>query len=69
MDCRVAGFACDAASIDDQVVSSVMGELAHEYSQPHRGWWSVDEDPPRIEDDTVIGFGARAVGGVNNRAA
>lgn len=62
IECRVAGFVCDGTWIGAR--SSVMGELVHEYAQPHQGWWAVDEQPPRIEDDTVVGFGARVVGGV-----
>ncbi|MEY9846130.1 acetyltransferase-like isoleucine patch superfamily enzyme [Streptacidiphilus sp. BW17] len=61
-DCTVAGFVCDAARIGDR--STVMGELVHEYTQPHKGWWAVDEEPPVIEDDCVVGYGARIVGGV-----
>lgn len=61
-DARVAGFVCDGARIGAR--SSVMGELVHEYSQPHRDWWEVDEAPPVIEADSVVGYGARVVGGV-----
>lgn len=61
-DARVAGFVCDAASIADR--ATVMGELVHEYTQPHLDWWEVDEEAPVIEADTVVGFGARVVGGV-----
>lgn len=42
-----------------------MGELVHEYTQPHEGWWGVDEDPPVIEADSVVGYGAHVVGGVH----
>jgi serine acetyltransferase len=59
---RVAGFICDGAVVGDR--STVMGELVHEYTQPHCGWWEVDEAPPIIEADSVVGFGARVVGGV-----
>jgi acetyltransferase-like isoleucine patch superfamily enzyme len=41
-----------------------MGQLVHEYTRPHQGWWAVDEEPPRIEEDSVIAFGAHVVGGV-----
>lgn len=61
-DARVAGFVCDGTTIGDR--STVMGDLVHEYSRPHMGWWDTDEDPPVIEDDTVVGYGARVVGGV-----
>jgi acetyltransferase-like isoleucine patch superfamily enzyme len=59
---RVAGFVCDGAVIGDR--STVMGELVHEYSRPHEDWWAVDEQPPVIEADTVVGFGAHVVGAV-----
>jgi acetyltransferase-like isoleucine patch superfamily enzyme len=61
-DACVAGFVCDGTKIGDR--STVMGELVHEYSRPHEGWWEVDEEPPVIEADSVVGFGARVVGGV-----
>jgi acetyltransferase-like isoleucine patch superfamily enzyme len=60
--CRVAGFVCDATWIGARC--SVMGQLVHEYTRPHQGWWAVDEEPPRIEEDSVIAFGAHVVGGV-----
>jgi acetyltransferase-like isoleucine patch superfamily enzyme len=60
--CRVAGFICDGTWIGARC--SVMGQLVHEYTRPHQDWWAVDEEPPRIEDDTVIGFGAHIIGGV-----
>lgn len=58
----VAGFVCDAAVIGDR--STVMGELVHEYTRPDLGWWGVDEASPVVEADSVVGFGARVVGGV-----
>ncbi|GHH62497.1 DapH/DapD/GlmU-related protein [Lentzea cavernae] len=58
----VAGFVCDGTRIGDR--STVMGELLHEYTRPHQDWWEVDEEPPVIEADTVVAFGARVVGGV-----
>jgi acetyltransferase-like isoleucine patch superfamily enzyme len=61
-DARVAGFVCDAAIVGDR--STVMGELVHEYTHPHRGWWEVDEASPAIEADTVVGYGAKVIGGV-----
>lgn len=61
-EARVAGFVCDGTSIGDR--STVMGDLVHEYSRPHAGWWETDEDPPVIEADTVVGYGARVIGGV-----
>jgi acetyltransferase-like isoleucine patch superfamily enzyme len=54
----IAGFICDGAII------TVMGELVHEYTSPHEGWWEIDEDPPVVEADSVVGYGARVVGGV-----
>ena len=60
--CRVAGFVCDGTWIGARC--SVMGQLVHEYTRPHQGWWSVDEAPPRIEDDSVVAFGAHVIGGV-----
>lgn len=61
-DARVAGFVCDGTRVGDR--STVMGELVHEYTHPHRGWWEVDEEAPVIEADSVVGYGARVVGGV-----
>lgn len=61
-DARVSGFVCDGSMIGDR--STVMGELVHEYTRPHQEWWEVDEEPPVIEADTVVGYGARVVGGV-----
>lgn len=58
----VAGFVCDGTVLGDR--STVMGDLVHEYTRPDLGWWGVDEAPPVIEPDTVVGFGARVVGGV-----
>ena len=57
---RIAGFICDGTVIGDR--STVMGELVHEYTQPHRGWWEVDEPAPVIEDHVVVGYGAKVVG-------
>ncbi|WP_322753064.1 DapH/DapD/GlmU-related protein [Frankia sp. Cas3] len=62
VDVCVAGFVCDGTTIGDR--STVMGELVHEYTRPHEGWWEVDEEPPVIEADSVVGYGARVVGGV-----
>ncbi|MFF4989316.1 DapH/DapD/GlmU-related protein [Streptosporangium saharense] len=62
VDSTVAGFICDGTAIGDR--STVMGELVHEYTRPHEGWWDVDEEPPVIEADSVVGYGARVVGGV-----
>ncbi|WP_247797663.1 DapH/DapD/GlmU-related protein [Crossiella sp. S99.2] len=59
---RLAGFVCDGTMIGDR--ATVMGDLVHEYAQPHRDWWEVDEAPPVIEADSVVGYGARVVGGV-----
>jgi acetyltransferase-like isoleucine patch superfamily enzyme len=61
-DARIAGFICDGTLIGPR--STVMGELVHEYSQPHRDWWEVDETSPVVEADVVVGYGARVVGGV-----
>jgi len=58
----IAGFVCDGTTIGDR--STVMGELVHEYTRPHVGWWEVDEEPPVVEADSVVGYGARVVGGV-----
>jgi acetyltransferase-like isoleucine patch superfamily enzyme len=59
---RIAGFACDGAVVGDR--STMMGALLHEYSRPHEDWWAVDEEPPVIEADTVVGFGAQVIGAV-----
>lgn len=59
---RIAGFICDGTRIGER--SSVMGDLVHEYASPHRDWWVVDEAPPEIGPDSVVGYGARVVGGV-----
>ncbi|MGW0660106.1 hypothetical protein [Streptodolium elevatio] len=61
-DACVAGFVCDGTVIGDR--ATVMGELVHEYTRPHEDWWEVDEAPPIIEADSVVGYGARIVGGV-----
>ncbi|WP_280267587.1 DapH/DapD/GlmU-related protein [Nocardia wallacei] len=61
-DACVAGFVCDATVIGNR--STVMGDLVHEYTRPDMGWWGVDEEPPVVENDSVVGFGARVVGGV-----
>jgi acetyltransferase-like isoleucine patch superfamily enzyme len=61
-DARVAGLVCDGSVIGDG--STVMGRLVHEYTRPHEDWWEVDEEPPVIEADTVVGYGAHVVGGV-----
>ena len=61
-DARVGGFVCDAARIGAR--STVMGALVHEYTRPHQDWWEVDEDPPVVEPDSVVGHGARVIGGV-----
>jgi acetyltransferase-like isoleucine patch superfamily enzyme len=61
-DARVAGFICDGAVIGDR--STVMGQLVHEYTRPHESWWDVDEAPPVVEYDSIVGYGAVVVGGV-----
>jgi acetyltransferase-like isoleucine patch superfamily enzyme len=61
-DTRIGGFVCDGVVIGDRC--TVMGQLVHEYSRPHLPWWEVDEAPPVIGEDTVVGFGALVVGGV-----
>ncbi|MEV2226829.1 DapH/DapD/GlmU-related protein [Nocardia vinacea] len=61
-DACVAGFVCDATVIGNR--STVMGDLVHEYTRPDLGWWGVDEESPVIEEDSVVGFGARVIGGV-----
>lgn len=60
---RIAGFVCDAVVIGDDC--TMMGDLVHEYTRPHEGWWEVDEPSPRIHDESVVGYGARIVGGVS----
>ena len=62
-DARVAGFICDGTTIGDR--STVMGELVHQYTNPHLDWWEVDEDSPVIGADAVVGYGARVIGGVS----
>lgn len=61
-DARIAGFICDEATVGDR--STVMGQLVHEYTRPHEPWWDVDEGPPSVAADTVIGFGALVIGPV-----
>lgn len=61
-DACVAGFVCDGTTIGDRC--TVMGDLVHEYTGPHLGWWGVDEEPPVIEADSVVGYGVQVVGGV-----
>lgn len=62
VEARIAGFICDGTTIGER--STVMGQLVHEYTRPHEGWWQVDEPSPVIEHDVVIGYGATVVGGV-----
>lgn len=62
-DCCVAGFVCDGVRVG--AGSTVMGQLVHEYTQPHLGWWAADEAPPVIHERSVVGFGAVVVGGVS----
>ena len=61
-DARIAGFICDGTVIGER--ATVMGDLVHEYTRPHEPWWEVDEAPPVIEADSVVGYGARVVGGI-----
>ena len=61
-DARVGGFICDGATIGDR--STVMGQLVHEYTRPHEPWWEVDEEPPFVAADTVVGFGSLIIGTV-----
>ncbi|WP_083933903.1 acyltransferase [Sciscionella marina] len=61
-DARVAGFVCDASWIGER--ATVMGQLVHEYTSPHRDWWAPDEPSPVVEHDSVVGYGARVIGGV-----
>ncbi len=60
-NCKIAGFVCDAARIDNFATS--MGSLVHEYTQPEIEW-GLDETPPQVEPCAVIGYGAVVVGGV-----
>lgn len=62
-DCRIAGFVCDGVHVGDG--STVMGQLVHEYTQPHLGWWAAYEAPPMIHQQNVGGFGAVVVGAVS----
>ncbi|MCY7289174.1 MAG: hypothetical protein LH624_13210 [Cryobacterium sp.] len=62
-DCRVAGFVCDGVRVGPG--STVMGQLVHEYTQPHLGWWAADEAPPAVRERSVLGFGAVVVGPVS----
>ena len=43
--------------------ATVMGQLVHEYTQPHVPW-GIDEPAPRIEPRAVVAFGAVVVGGI-----
>jgi acetyltransferase-like isoleucine patch superfamily enzyme len=61
-EARIAGFLCDGTIVGDRC--TVMGDLVHEYCRPYEGWWDIDEEPPTIEPDTVVGYGAQVVGGV-----
>ena len=60
---RIAGFICDGTVIGDR--STVMGQLVHEYTQPNRDWWDVDEPSPVIKEDSIIGYGAQVIGGIH----
>ena len=59
--CKIAGFLGDAVEIDDD--TTVMGQLVHEYTQPHVSW-GIDEPAPKVKSRAVVGFGAIIVGGV-----
>lgn len=61
-DACIAGFICDDTQIGER--STAMGDLVHEYSRPHQGWWEVNEAAPIVEHDVVIGFGATIIGGI-----
>ncbi len=61
-ECVIGGFVCDGAHVGDR--SRIFGALVHEQSQPHRGWWEVNEVAPRILAYCTIGWGATVVGGV-----
>jgi acetyltransferase-like isoleucine patch superfamily enzyme len=62
-EARIAGFICDGTVVGER--STVMGQLLHEYTRPHEGWWDVDEPSPVIEHDVVVDYGATVVGGVH----
>jgi len=59
---RIAGFICDGSEIGEY--STVMGNLVHEYTQPHIDWWKAEESPPKIGSNSVVGLGATVVGGI-----
>jgi acetyltransferase-like isoleucine patch superfamily enzyme len=58
---KISGFVCDGAEIGDD--AAVMGQLVHEYTQPHITW-GIEEPAPRIGARVVIAFNAVIVGGV-----
>ena len=59
---RISGYICDGAQVGER--STVMGNLLHEYTRPHLGWWDVNEDPPIIENDVVVAWGANVIGAI-----
>ena len=61
-NCRIAGFVCDTAVIEDDC--TVMGQLSHKYTVSDLAWGEVDEPSPLIERGSIIGMGAQIVGGV-----
>jgi len=61
-NCRIAGFICDDVIIGRNC--TVMGTLVHDYNQPHRGWFDVDELAPVVKHDTIVGISSIIVGNV-----
>ncbi|WP_084802082.1 DapH/DapD/GlmU-related protein [Bradyrhizobium sp. Ec3.3] len=62
-DCVVGGFVCDEAFVGKG--SRIFGNVVHEQSRPHLGWWEVNERAPKIRDHSFVGFGASVVGGIS----
>jgi UDP-3-O-[3-hydroxymyristoyl] glucosamine N-acyltransferase len=61
-NCVIAGFCCERAIIGNNV--RLFGELLHSHRKPHLGWNDVVEKSPKIDDQVVIGFGAKIIGGI-----
>ncbi|MFR3043072.1 MAG: hypothetical protein ACLTMV_07005 [Thomasclavelia spiroformis] len=60
-NCKIAGFVCDAAIIENNVTS--MGDLVHSYTV-YKLPWGINEKSPHICSNTVIGYGAKIIGGI-----
>jgi acetyltransferase-like isoleucine patch superfamily enzyme len=63
-DCVIAGFVCEQARIGRGC--RVFGSLIHSQHDPLAPWDGpgVEEEPPVLEDETFVGWGATVIGPV-----